>query len=295
MGKLKAILWKLLFPYMAILILLVPIAAALLIYAFAFENAHPGVVYASYFLSAYALVIVCVRAPAIIGWAKNLKRDNRYLSRYFSDPHLRVKISLYTSLAMNTAYAILQLGLGFRHASIWFYSFAIYYLLLAAMRYVLLKESAKKTADRNLFMELLLYRFCGVLLLAMNLALAVIVFYIAWQNRGFEHHYITTIAMAAYTFGTLAKAIVNVIKYRKYQSPLMSASKAISLVSAIVSVLTLETAMLTAFGEQNEALFRQIMTSSTGAAVCLIVLAVAVCMIVRATKDIEKIKRSSHS
>ena len=133
MGKLKAILWKLLFPHMAILILLVPIAAALLIYAFAFENAHPGVVYASYFLSAYALTIVCVRTPAIITWVKNFKRDNRYLSRYFSDPQLRVKISLYTSLAMNTAYAILQLGLGFRHASIWFYSLAIYYVLLAVI------------------------------------------------------------------------------------------------------------------------------------------------------------------
>ena len=295
MGKLKVILWKLLFPHMAILILLVPIAAALLIYAFAFENAHPGVVYASYFLSAYALTIVCVRTPAIITWVKNFKRDNRYLSRYFSDPQLRVKISLYTSLAMNTAYAILQLGLGFRHASIWFYSLAIYYVLLAVMRYFLLKEIVKDTPSQNRFMELLLYRFCGVLLLVMNLALAVIVFYIAWQNRGFEHHFITTIAMAAYTFATLAKAIVNVVKYRKYQSPLMSASKAISLVSAIVSVLTLETAMLTAFGEQNDPLFRQIMTSATGAAVCLIVLAMAIYMIVRSTKDIKIIKGSSRS
>lgn len=293
MGRLKALLWRLLFPHMAILILLVPVAAALLIYAFAFENAHPGVVYTSYFLSAYALTIVCVRTPAILTWAKSFKRDNRYLSRYFSDPQLRVTVSLYASLAMNTAYAILQLGLGFRHASVWFYSFAIYYVLLAVMRYILLKEIVKDASGQNRFMELLLYRFCGVLLLVMNLALAVIVFYIVWQNRSFEHHFITTIAMAAYTFATLAKAIVNVIKYRKYQSPLMSASKAISLVSAIVSVLTLETAMLTAFGEQNDPLFRQVMTSMTGAAVCLIVLAVAIYMIVRATKDIKKIKGSS--
>lgn len=295
MRRLKTILWKLLFPHMAILILLVPIAAVLLIYAFAFENAHPGMVYASYVLSAYTLTIVCVRTPAIITWAKRVKRDNRYLSRYFSDPQLRVKISLYASLAMNTAYAILQLGLGFHHASVWFYSFAVYYVLLAVMRYILLKEIVKDASGQNRFTELLLYRFCGVLLLVMNLALAVIVFYIAWQNRGFEHHFITTIAMATYTFATLAKAIVNVVKYRKYQSPLMSASKAISLVSAFVSVLTLETAMLTAFDEQNDPLFRQIMTSTTGAAVCLIVFAVAIYMIVRSTKDIKKIKGSSRS
>lgn len=294
MAKCKRILRGLLFPHPAVLILLVPVAAALLIYAFAFENAHPVLIYVSYFLSAYALTLVCARGPALFRWANAFKRNNRFLSRYCSDPHLRLKISLYLSLAMNTAYAIFQLGLGFSHASVWFYALAGYYLLLAVMRYVLLKETLKGMPGENRFMELLLYRFCGVLLLVMNLALAVIVFYIAWQNRGFEHHFITTIAMAAYTFAALSKAIVHVVKYRKYNSPVMSASKAIGLVSAVVSVLTLETAMLSAFGEQNDPTFRQIMTSLTGAAVCLLVLTVAIIMIVRATGQIHSIKRSSH-
>lgn len=292
MEKLKTILRKLLFPHMALLILLVPIAAALLIYAFVFENAHPAVVYGSYFLSAYALTIVCVRAPAIIRKGKTFKEKNKYVYRYLTDAHLRVKISLYASLALNTAYAIFQLGLGFYHASVWFYSLAVYYVLLAVMRYFLLKETVKGKLGVNLLKELLLYRFCGVLLLVMNLALAVIVFYIAWQNRGFEHHPITTIAMAAYTFATLTKAIINVVKYRKYQSPVMSASKAISLATTCVSMLTLETAMLTAFGEQDDPAFRQTMTALTGAAVCLFVLFMAIYMIVRATKGIQSIKRS---
>ena len=290
MEKYKRIFEKLLFPRMATLFLLVPAAAVLLIYSFVDETAHPAVVYGSYFLSAYALALVCVRIPAMIQWGKTIKRDNRHLNRYGSDPRLRVKISLCTSLVLNTVYAVFQLGLGFRHASIWFYALAVYYVLLAAMRFVLLKETVKAAKRENLFMELLLYRFCGVLLVVMNLALAVIVAYIVWQNRGFEHHYITTIAMAAYTFGTLAKAIVNVIRYRKYQSPLMSASKAIGLVSAVVSLLTLETAMLTAFGEGNDPLFRRIMTASTGTAVCVFVLVIAISMIVHATKDINKIK-----
>lgn len=293
MGKGKRILRGLLFPHPAILILLVPVAAALLIYAFAFENAHPVLVYVSYFLSAYALTVVCARGPALLRWMSAFKQNNCFLKRYCSDPHLRLKISLCLSLGMNVAYAIFQLGLGFSHASVWFYALAGYYLLLAVMRYVLLKETVKEKPGENRFMELLLYRFCGVLLLVMNLALAVIVFYIAWQNRGFEHHFITTIAMAAYTFAALSKAIVHVIKYRKYDSPVMSASKAIGLVSAVVSVLTLETAMLTAFGEQNDPAFRQIMTSLTGAAVCLLVLAIAITMIVRATGQINLIKRSS--
>ena len=288
MGNSKYILKKLLFPHVAILILLVPVAAALLIYAFTNETAHPVVVYGSYVLSAYALVVVCLRAPGMIRWTKAVRAENRYFVRYFSDPWLRLKVSLYSSLVLNTAYAVFQLGLGFRHGSIWFYSLAVYYVLLAAMRFVLLKETVKNPQGGNRFMELLLYRFCGVLLVGMNLALAVIVTYIVWQNRGFEHHEITTIAMAAFTFGTLSKAIVNVVRYRRYQSPLMSASKVITLVSAVVSVLTLETAMLTAFGEQNDPLLRQIMTGATGAAVCILVLALAVSMIVHGTQEIKK-------
>lgn len=293
METIKRLLRGILFPHLAILIILVPVSAALLIYAFAFENAHPAVVYVSYFLSAYALTIVCVRSPAIIRKLGSFKQTNRYLSRYFTDPRLRVKISLYGSVFMNTAYAIFQLGLGFYHASVWFYALAGYYILLALMRYFLLKESLKKREEQELLVEYLLYRLCGVLLLVMNLALSVIVFYIAWQGRGFEHHSIVTIAMAAYTFGTLAKAIVNVVKYRKYRSPVMSASKAVSLAAASVSILTLETAMLTAFGEEGTEAFRNIMTSATGGVVCLFVLALAIYMIVRSTKEINRMKRSS--
>lgn len=292
MEKLKRVLHKLLFPHIALVAALVPISAGLLIYAFAADDANEYVTYVSYALSAYTLSLVCVRAPR---WAKDIgriKTENSYVSRYVSDAHLRVKISLYSSLIVNIAYVAMQLGLGVYHNSIWYYSLAVYYFLLAAMRWPLLKETLKHEPGENAFWEYLHYRFCGILLLVMNLALAVIVAYIVWQGRGFAHHFITTIAMAAYTFGTLAKAIVNVIKYRRYESPVFSASKAISLAAASVSVLTLETAMLSAFGQENSENFRRLMTAATGCAVCLFVLALAVYMIVHSTKEINRIKRS---
>lgn len=293
MGSLKKLLNKLLFPPLVIVILLVLVAVTLLIYTFAFENATDLVACVSYALSAYALTVLCLQTPAIIRKAQTLKTDNKYLQRYLSDTHLRVEISLYSALFINVAYALFQLGLGLRHATVWYYALAGYYGLLAVMRFVLVKETRKKAIGKNLFMEQLLYRFCGVLLLVMNLALGIIVTYIVRQNRGFVHHPITTIAMAAYSFGTLAKAIVNVVKYRKYQSPVFSASKAVSLAAASVSMLTLETAMITAFGEQNDPAFRQVMTAATGTVVCLFVLGMAVYMIVRSTKAINEIKRSS--
>ena len=40
MEQFKKILWKVLFPHMAVVIVSVPIAVALLIYAFSFEDAN---------------------------------------------------------------------------------------------------------------------------------------------------------------------------------------------------------------------------------------------------------------
>lgn len=290
MDKLKKILLKLLLPHPAIIAILVPVATAMLIYAFTAENANVIAVYASYFLSAYALTVVCIRIPDIIKSIRKIKTNNRFLLRYSEDIHYRMKLSLYATVAINTLYALLQLFSGIINHSMWFYALSVYYALLAIMRYFLLKETVKSKSKKDLFTELLHYRFCGILLLLMNLALGVIVFYVVWQNRGFEHHYIVTIAMAAYTFTALTKSIINVIKFRRYESPVMSAAKAISLAAALVSVLSLETAMLTAFGEQDDPVFRQIMTAATGAAVCIGILVMAIYMIIRSTKEIKSIK-----
>lgn len=293
MEKFKQILTKLLFPHIAVVIILVPLSVVMLIYAFAVESADRIIVYGSYFLSAYALTILCTRSPAIFRKVKSLKTENRYINRYMTDVHLRMEISLYGTVAMNTLYALMQLASGFHFRSVWFYALAGYYILLAVMRFFLLRDTKRSTPGEDKLAEFHRYRFCGMLLLLMNLTLAVIVFFIVRQNRGFQYHYIHTIAMAAYTFAAMTMAVINVVKYRRYESPVMSAAKAISLASALVSMLSLETAMLTAFGEGDDPVFRQIMTASTGAAVCLFVLGMAIYMIIRSTKEIKQIKKES--
>ena len=57
--------------------------------------------------------------------------------------------------------------------------------------------------------------------------------------------------------------------------------------AAPVSMLTLETTMLTVFGKGEKGDFDRIMTGSTGAAVTLTVLIMAVYMIVKSTKELK--------
>ncbi len=284
--------WKkvgkaLLFPHSVFMILLVPTAMSLLIYSFLYTNEINFIRIVSYAFSFYTLTVLCFRIPDFVRFVKRLRNENRHIVRYRNDAHLRVKISLYGSFVFNTAYAMFQLCLGFYHASVWFYAMAGYYILLAVMRFFLLRHTRAYKPAENMEHELYRYRFCGVCLLMMNIILSVIIFYIVWQNRTFRHNKITTIAMATYTFAALTLAIVNLIKYRKYESPVFSATKAISLASACVSMLTLETAMLTVFGESREEGFRQMMTGMTGAAVSVSILTMAVIMIVNSTKKLK--------
>lgn len=294
MIMIKRILNKMLFPHIAVMLLLILVSAVMLIYAFAEKAPIPVVQYAAYGLSAYTLTVLCIKIPAIYKKARTIKQENKYAALYFSDAALRVKISLYSSFAINVLYAVMQLGFGFFNHSVWFYTLSGYYLLLAVMRFLLLKNRSKNSLGKNLYKEYLDYRLCGIILLLMNAALSVIAFYIVTQNKGFAYQYIMTIAMAAYTFIVFTTAIVNVIRYRKYNSPVISASKIINLAAAFVSMFSLETAMLTAFGEENSSSFRKIMTSCTGAVICTIVLAMAIYMIAHSTKQLYQIEKENY-
>ena len=251
--------WKklgtaLLFPHIAIMIILVPISAVFLVYSMVFLGTESVAAIISYVLAAYTLTVWCFRIPYLIRFFRTFKEENRYIQIWKDDTRLRVNVSLYGTLIYNTAYALLQLGMGFWHHTFWFYSLAGYYLSLAVMRFFLVRYTRKHDKGEDMLAELRKYRACGIVFLVMNLALTLMIFFMVYWNRTFNHHEITTIALAAYTFTSLTLAIINTVKYRKYKSPVYSASKAISLASACVSMLTLESTMLTTFGGETMSL-----------------------------------------
>jgi hypothetical protein len=159
------------------------------------------------------------------------------------------------------------------------------------MRFFLVRHTSKYAPGEKMKTELQKYRACGIVFLVMNLALALIIFFMVYWSRTFEHHMITAIAMAAYTFTTLTTAIINVIKYRKYNSPVFSASKAISLAAALVSMLTLESTMLTTFGDGTmTATAQKWMLGATGGVISVLIVATAIYMIVVGTKKLKQLK-----
>lgn len=287
-------LWEiLLFPHIAIMVILIPVSIVFLVYSMVFVGTKSVISIISYVISAYTLMVWCFKIRYLICYFKKFKSENKYLRIWQDDVRLRVNVSLYGSLIWNTAYALLLSGMGFRHRTFWFFSMAGYYVALDIMRFFLVMHTRRHIPGNQILGELRKYRACGIVFLVMNLALSLMIFFMVYWNRAFKHHEITTIALAAYTFTSLAFAIVNIVKYRKYSSPVYAASKAINLAEACVSMLTLEATMLTTFGEETMNMTtRKIFLGISGGVISSFIIMMAIYMIVRGTKKIKLLETS---
>ena len=300
MERLKVILKKIFFlPPLPTVLIAVP--SFVFVFIMLSIEDHSVLSYIAYILSAYAMIITVTGISSVIEAARNridklklLKkiRSTPLGNRLLGDAVFRSEITLHGGLFINLLYVALNLFSGIRYRSTWFIALAFYYALLSAMRAVLVRYVHRKSVEQDIPAEFRCYRACGIILLMMNQALVGIIVYMITQNRGFSYPGLMIYAMAMYTFYITIFAIINVIKYRSHGSPVMSAAKAISLTAALVSMLSLETAMLAQFGG-NEPEFRRIMLGASGGVICAIVLTMAIYMIARSTKQLKKIKNNN--
>lgn len=295
MKGLKRILNKILFPHLALVLVSVPAAAALLTYTFLYESETSPVAYLSYLISAYSLTAVCARLVRIPkGSVQAALHRNRYVHRYLTDILFKTHISLYLSLGLNLIFAAMNFLFGAYYGSVWYGTLAVYYILLAVMRFLLLRYVSQNEIGKNLALELRQQRLCGVILLLMNIVLSGVVVLVISRDEGFRYAGYLIYVVAMYAFYHVITAVWDIIKYRRYQSPVMSASKAVKLAAALVSILSLETAMLAQFdtGERSP-IFKKAMNATTGGGVCLIVLVMAISMIVKSAKQMKGLRDNS--
>lgn len=300
MEKCREILRKVFFlpPLVTVMIAIPSFASVIYVLSEALDGWKA---YLSYAASAYALVISVTGLFRLGGFVRSVRkqmddhpavrriRKLPFGERFMRDVRFRTEVSLYQGFFINLLYIVMKMASGIYYHSLWFLALAIYYALLASMRFLLLRRGGRKT-DRKPEEELRRYRFCGVMLLMMNQALMGIVVFIVHRNQGYEYPGMLIYAMAAYSFYAVITASINLVKFRKHGSPVMSAAKVVNLVAAMVSILSLTTAMIAQFGGEEAPEFRRIMTGAVGGGVCMIVLGMAVFMIAKSTRQIKRLR-----
>ncbi len=237
-----------------------------------------------YCLSAYALIISCTCIWKGIRRIQKFVQGNVIWQKLQGDVRLRTTVTMIPSALLNMIYVATNIGMGVINHAEWFIYLGVYYLLLTLMKIYLLHNLVLDRIGSNDKKEWQKYRNCGIVLLLLNFVLNAECVYIVTKHQDFHYDGMLIYVMAAMAFYNLTMAVVNVIHYRKYKSPVLSAVKAINLTTAMVTMLALETAMISQFGSADEESFRQIMTSITAAVVCVVEIVTAVYMIYNGTR-----------
>lgn len=285
---------RLLKPPVWVMLLLIVLCTAALVFTFVdgYEN-HP-LAYGTYVLSFYTLTVAVIYCAKVLPKQYRAAKKRVYAhpvgERFLTDVQYRTHVSLFGSLSINLLYVILNLVLGFLYHTAWFVVLAFYYIILAVMRFLLVRFANRIGIGNNRFQELRRSRLCGYILLTINLTLSSAVLMILYQNKGYEYNGILIYVMAAYTFYITTVAIVNLVRYRKLGSPVMSMAKIISMAAALVSMLSLETAMFSQFGTEMSPEKQRLMIALTGAGVSIVIVTLSVYSIVKNTREIKRLK-----
>lgn len=239
----------------------------------------------SYCICAYGAVITCIYLARLhpIRHIDALAHRSRHIGRLIDDAEHRAHTFICLSCAINVLWACANAALGLWYASAWFVSLAVWYLLLAVMRALLIR-SARSTAH-NVHVTL---RICGIMLMAIMLALSGVVLLVMKREGGFSYPGYTIYLVALYAFYTLAVSIVNFARRHRSTNPLRHGETSINLAVALVSMFSLQIAMYSSFGTGSDAALQFQMIAATGAVVCCIVLVLGLLLVVRSTQKLHR-------
>lgn len=242
---------------------------------------------AVYILAGVFLVTACIflvqdlKNGVIEKIVSTIKR-NPLGEKFFDDYTFRIILSTMPTFIINVAYTVYNGVLGVMHQSEWFITMAVYYSLLGIMRYhaVHTGRIISRMEDQSLIKkkELSVIKTEGILLLLLNLALSGVVLLTIVQDTAKRYSEIMVITIAAYTFYKIITSVINMIKVRKLQSPILITIRNISVADALVSVLTLQMTMLASFQGRSTMNINQ-MNAMTGMAACILISLLGISMI----------------
>ncbi|GHV97288.1 hypothetical protein lacNasYZ03_11910 [Lactobacillus nasalidis] len=279
----KQTIYRIFHPNKWLLAVICVSATALLNAVFSYNLKHTPLAQVAYWYSLYALIVFIIAFVRGCRKLSRLVKEKSRLYRFYQD-NIRIfhKYSLLVGFSVNFAYGLLKLAAGVYYSSWWFVTLAVYYLLLCSMKVTLLKN-----LKSPLKKQLLRLKHVGLALLAMDVVLAGIIILIVSARQVFYYYGYLIYLMALYDFYLITMAFINVFKYRRHSDVVVFASKCINLTVAMISMISLEVAMIYTFGH-NDSKMKTVMTLCLGVVVVVVNSIMATSLIIKAQKGLKK-------
>ncbi len=194
-------------------------------------------------------------------------RIRRFKDIWKGDYHYSTIISSTVSALINLAFTIFNGILGIVYHSLWHGSICIYYLLLTVIRAIIISAQKKEMRNQQgngMEHRRKIYIGTHILLILMDVSLIVPIAIIAKGERSYTYGLIPAIAMAAYTTYRITTGIIHFLKSRRNDNVLVSELRMINFSDALLSLLTLQNALIIANGGMNDDMKTLTIWTSTG-------------------------------
>lgn len=166
-----------------------------------------------------------------------------------TDYRLKTLASASLSFCVTVLFALYNGFLGVRRLSIWHGSICVFYLLLAAIRGVILlteKNNAARDEAQAAKCRHRTFIISAVMLLLLNLSLILPISLMVVMDKPVNIGLIPAIAMAVYTTYKLTMAFIHIHRQKRgrHDNVLIAQLRTINLIDALVSILTLQNTLI---------------------------------------------------
>ena len=197
------------------------------------------------------------------------------------------------SFLMSLLFSAFNAYMGIANRSIWYGALAAFYIALALIRGGVLTYHRSRMGKRESdeYVKAKVYRNSGIITLILNIALSSAIAQMIFSGAHFSYMGWTVFAYAAYAFYKITMSIISFIKAHKQTDLTVRAIRNINLVDALVSILALQTALLTMFseGDINISLFNTL----TGIAVSVLSVGIGIYMIISANQKMKELQKDN--
>ncbi len=217
-----------------------------------------------------------------------MSRASQLFERWKADYDFKTFVSASVSLAVTLIFAIYNGFLGIRHASLWYGTICVYYIILVILRGATIAAGKKlPMAERREHKRNKAFFAVSLLLLLLNMSLIVPVSMMVRQQRPVDLDLIPAIAMATYTTYKVSMAAVNFRKRKESSDRFVWRLRTISFIDALVSVLTLQNTLIMANSDGDSQRMLPL-TAVSSAVIWLVILTLSVAAIIKGIRGIRK-------
>ena len=220
-----------------------------------------------------------------------IAQKNRYTAIIANDTDARVLVTTFFSTIWKLFIVSAKILIGLYFSSYWFTLLAIYDIVLFISRAVLIAYGRKAVSEadpKNKYLKSLgVFRLSGIFIFLITLVLLFVVLMIVRDGEGFTYKGILIYIVALYDLFRLVRAIMYIMRTRKRMSPVVNAIRYFGLSSSVISLLSLQTACLAAFGGALSVMEKQQLNMATGIISCGLLLFVSVLIIFKSWRHVK--------